>query len=239
MSTTHDRRGRRRQAARNLTIAVATAALAGTGAAMAADGGAASGKTGTKTGDRPPLAENEPIVTQARAGLARLVADGTIEQSEADAVLREVIAGSVDPGALVRAGDVSAAHMPAINDVLREVKRANAGAKAGDEVKQADAGSAKTAPKPGDRPPLAETEPVVTQARAGLARLVADGTIEQSEADAVMREVIAGSAEPEALVRAGDVSAAHMAAITDVLSEVKRANAGPKTGDAIKQAKLG
>jgi hypothetical protein len=77
-------------AARNLTIAVATAALAGSGAAMAAD--------------------------------------GAIEQAEADTVMRGVIAGSVDPGALVRAGTVSSAHMPAIDKVLREVKRANAGA---------------------------------------------------------------------------------------------------------------
>jgi hypothetical protein len=139
MSTTPSRRARHKQAARNLTIAVATAALAGGGAAMAADGGTApsttkagagdagSGKTAAKTGDRGQLAENEPLVTQARTGLGRLVAEGTIKQAEADAVMRSVIAGSVNPEALVSAGDVSAAHMPAINDVLRQVKTANAG----------------------------------------------------------------------------------------------------------------
>jgi hypothetical protein len=149
MSTTHIRRGRHKQVARNLALAVATAALAGTGAAMAADGGTAppntktadggaapttkaapggagAGKAAPNTRDRPPLTGNEPVVTDARTGLGRLVADGTIEQAEADVVLRGVIAGSVDPGALVRAGDVSAAHMAAINDVLVEVKRANA-----------------------------------------------------------------------------------------------------------------
>jgi hypothetical protein len=138
--TTHDRRGRHRQAVRNLMIAVATAALAGTGAAMAADGGGAPAttkasaggvqpaKTARKTGDRPPLAENEPVVTQARARLEGLVADGTIEQAEADTVLRGVIAGSVDLDALVRAGKVAAAHMPAIDNALREVKQANAAA---------------------------------------------------------------------------------------------------------------
>ena len=138
MSTTHERRDRHRQLARNLMIAVATAALAGTGAAMAADGGAAPSptkaaaggvkptKTAQKTGDRVPLAENEPIVTQARAALGRLVAEGAINQAEADVVMRGVIAGSVEPDALVRAGDVSAAHMPTINNALREVKRANA-----------------------------------------------------------------------------------------------------------------
>jgi hypothetical protein len=237
MSTQHNGRGRHRQLARNLTMAVATAALAGTGAAVAADGGGASpskapaggagsGKTAAKTAERGPLAENAPVVTQARAGLARLVTAGTIEQSEADAVMRGVIAGTVDPGALVSAGDVSAAHMPAINDVLRAVKEANAPADAG------DAGSGKTGPKTGERVPLTGNEPVVTQARAGLARLVAAGTIEQSEADAVMRGVIAGTVDPGALVSAGDVSAAHMPAINDVLRAVKEANAP----DDVKQA---
>jgi hypothetical protein len=140
MSINHDRRGRHRLVARNLTIAVATAALAGSGAAMAADGGGTPppNKAGTgaadpakappKSGDRLPLAENEPVVTQARAALGGLVADGAIVQSEADVVLRDVIAGRVEPDALVRAGEVSAAHVPAIDDALREVKRANAGA---------------------------------------------------------------------------------------------------------------
>jgi hypothetical protein len=138
MSTTHDRRGRHRQAARNLMIAVATAALAGSGAAMAADGGAApsttkaagggaaSVKPAPRPGERAPLAESEPVVTQARAALGRLVAGGAIGQAEADTVLHGVIAGSVDPEALVRAGTVAAAHMPAIVDVLDAVKRANA-----------------------------------------------------------------------------------------------------------------
>jgi hypothetical protein len=139
MSTTHNRRARHRQAARNLTIAVATAALAGGGVAMAADGGSAappttkaaaggakSVKSAPNPGEGAPLAANEPVVIQARAALEGLVADGAIEQAEADVVMRGVIAGAVDPDALVRAGEVSSAHMPAINDALREVKRANA-----------------------------------------------------------------------------------------------------------------
>jgi hypothetical protein len=145
MSNTHEGRSRHRQAARNLIIAVATAALAGGGVAVAADGGGApavakraaaagtlkpasgaSGAPGANPRDRGPLAENEPVVVQARAALGRLVGAGTIDQSEADVVLRDVIAGSVDPGALVRAGEVSAAHMPAIVEAITAVKRANA-----------------------------------------------------------------------------------------------------------------
>jgi hypothetical protein len=158
MSTNQDRRGRHRQLARNLTFAVATAALAGGGAALASDGGAAPASTNAAagcvepakpaptTGDRLPLAETDPIVTQARARLEGLVADGAIEQAEADVVMRGVIAGSVDPAALVRAGDVSAAHMPTINNALREVKQANAAdAVAPGGVKQANSEAAKRA----------------------------------------------------------------------------------------------
>jgi hypothetical protein len=152
MVTTHDRRGRHRQLALNLTIVVATAALAGGGAALAAGGGApattkpavggaACAKAAQNARDRLPLGENDPVVRAARARLEALVADGAIEQTEADVVLRGVIAGFVEPEALVRAGDVSAAHMPTINNALREVKRANApedGVEAGG-IKRADA----------------------------------------------------------------------------------------------------
>jgi hypothetical protein len=138
MVTTHDRRLRHRQLALNLTIAVVAAACAGGGAALAADGGAATAttkpavggvecaKAGQQARDHLPLGENEPVVKAARARLQALVANGTIAQNEADVVLRGVIAGSVEPEALVRAGDVSAAHVPTINKALREVKQANA-----------------------------------------------------------------------------------------------------------------
>ena len=134
MSTTPDGRGRHRRAARNLTIAAATLALTGTGVAMAADrdssptskDAAGAAEKGPNAGGPGPLAANEPVVVQARARLARLVADGAIDQGEAEAVERGVIAGRVDGHALVRAGEVSSAHMPAITDALTEVKLANA-----------------------------------------------------------------------------------------------------------------
>jgi len=157
----HNGRGRHWQFARNLTIAVATAALAGGGAALAADGGsgpptkkpAAGGvertKSAQKTGDRPPLADNEPVVTDARTRLGGLVADGTISQAEADVVVRDVIAGQVDADALVRAGELSSAHVPAIVNVLDDVKRAHAndGMKAGDAAKAASATSKAERPR--------------------------------------------------------------------------------------------
>ena len=78
MFTTHDWRGRHRQAARNLSIAVASAVLAGSGAALAADHGAAPSPTkpaadgpgcakpGPAKGERVPLMANDDIVTQVR-----------------------------------------------------------------------------------------------------------------------------------------------------------------------------
>jgi hypothetical protein len=140
MFTTHDWRGRHRQAARNLTIAVASAVLAGSGAALAADHGAAPSpikpaadgpgcaKPGPTKGERVPLVADDDIVTQVRTRLQGLVADGAIGQAEADAVLSEVIAGSVNLDALVRAGTVSAAHAPTIDDALTEVKQASVAA---------------------------------------------------------------------------------------------------------------
>ena len=236
MSTTQDSRGRHRQAARNLAVAVTVAGLTGTGAAMAADGGtappskkaAADGGKPVQSERRPagPLAENEPIVIQARAALARLVTDGSIEQAEANVVMQGVIAGRVDEAALVRAEDVSAAHMSTIREALIEVKRDNEPAAGPKTAVDGAAESVKDGAKTGTaRGPLAGNEPVVIQARAALARLVADGAIEQAEAEAVMRGVIAGRVDGEALVRAGEVASAHMPVINDALREVKRANA--------------
>jgi len=143
MFTSHDGRGR--QIARNLTIAVVSAALAGSAAALAADTGGtlppikptkrvvnatdcAKPDPGGK-GDRVPLAPDDTIVGEVRTRLQALVAAGKIEQGEADAVLREVTAGSVNLDALVTAGTITAAHAETIDAVLKEIKNGHAGDK--------------------------------------------------------------------------------------------------------------
>jgi hypothetical protein len=137
MNTPQIWHGGHRQAARNLTIVVIVTALAGTAAAIAASGGsptnaAADGVKSAKPGptrtDGPPLPANAPVVTQMRARLADLVARGAIDQAEADTVLQRVIAGSIAPAALIRAGQVSADHMAVINDALHAVKPLNTAA---------------------------------------------------------------------------------------------------------------
>jgi hypothetical protein len=142
MFTSHDGRGR--QITRNLTIAVVSAGLAGSAAAMAADNGgtpspakqskrvahvADCAKPDPGNGDRAPLSPDDTIVQDVRTRLQALVAAGTIEQDEADAVLREVTAGSVNLDALVKAGTITATHAETIDAVLKEIKNGHAGDK--------------------------------------------------------------------------------------------------------------
>jgi hypothetical protein len=156
MFTSHDGRGR--QIARTLTIAVASAALASSAAAMAANTGGTPPPTkstkrvaqaadcakpdpGGKAG-RVPLSPDDSIVQEVRTRLQALVAAGKIEQGEADAVLREVTAGSVNLDALVKAGTITAAHADTIDAVLKEIKNGHAGDKPESEKPPAAAAAA-------------------------------------------------------------------------------------------------
>jgi hypothetical protein len=58
-----------------------------------------------------------------RSALHDLVANGAISQSQADTVLTQVEAGSVDPAALVQGGVVDQSQMQAIMAKLAAVKR--------------------------------------------------------------------------------------------------------------------
>lgn len=136
MFTTNDGRGR--QIARNLTIAVLSAGLAGSGAAWATDSGGTQAPTKRTAHaadcvkpdqdkpDRGPLSPDEPIVRDARTRLQALVTAGQAQQGEVDAVLREVIAGSVNLEALVQAGTLTASHVDAIDAVLKDIKNSHA-----------------------------------------------------------------------------------------------------------------
>jgi hypothetical protein len=154
MFTSHDGRGR--QIARNLTIAVLSAGLAGSAAAVAADNGGTPSPTklvtraadcakpddGAAKPDRGPLPADDPVVQEARTRLQALVTAGTARQAEVDAVLREVIAGSVNLDALVKAGTLTAPHAAAIDEVLKAIKNAHAGDKAATEKVPAEPGAA-------------------------------------------------------------------------------------------------
>ena len=108
-----------------LTILVAAAAASATAVAF---GGAAPGKpvppvTGTVTTGGAP----DGIAAAAHRALEALVAQQTIDQSQADAIQRQVDAGSVDPRTLVDGGVVTDAQMHAVATSLDAVKRAAGG----------------------------------------------------------------------------------------------------------------
>jgi hypothetical protein len=104
MSTSHDGRGR--QIARNLTIAVVSAGLAGSAAAMAADSG----------GTPPPSEQSTKRVAHV-ADCAKPDPGG-----KGDRV-------PLSPDALVKAATITAAHAETIDAVLKEIKNGHAGDK--------------------------------------------------------------------------------------------------------------
>jgi hypothetical protein len=106
-----------RRVAAQAAIAVAVGVAAAAGTSFAAGGSGGSGGSG------PPSAP-PPIAAAARTALDGLVGQGTIDQSQADAIEQQVEAGSIDPRALVSSGVVDDGQMHAVADVLDHVKEA-------------------------------------------------------------------------------------------------------------------
>lgn len=112
-----------RRLAAHATIAV----LVGTGTAAAvALAGSGGGRPLADSGPIPAvntaLAPN-PIALAASVALDRLVANGTIDQAQADTIEQQVEAGSLDPPVLIDAGTVNQGQMQAVAEALAQVKR--------------------------------------------------------------------------------------------------------------------
>lgn len=112
-----------RRALANVAIAVVvgTATVAGVALASGESGGPA--KPASTTGGTVPVG----ISRAAHSALGGLVSDGTITQTEADAVQAQVDGGSVNPKTLVDSGTVSDSQMHAIANALDQVKRSFGG----------------------------------------------------------------------------------------------------------------
>lgn len=107
---------------RRLLVTIAVAAVAGVasaaGVGFAQDGGT---QPATSTVTTAPATS---VLAGIHDGLARLVTQGTIDQSQADAVQRQADAGSIDPKTLVASGVVSDPQMRAVADMIDQVKQA-------------------------------------------------------------------------------------------------------------------
>jgi len=119
----------RRRAAAAIAGLLAVAVLAG-GAGIAAAGDGSSKADAASATDKPAV--NQPIapdpgvppglLAETRGALGELVADGTIDQGQADAVQSRVASGSVDTTEVVASGVLDEAQMQRVNDVLRTIK---------------------------------------------------------------------------------------------------------------------
>ncbi|HVA52824.1 MAG TPA: hypothetical protein VNF05_04860 [Acidimicrobiales bacterium] len=74
----------------------------------------------------PPTVASAPNALMASVAqlLARLVQNGTITQSAADAVQRQANAGSIDPKSLVQSGVITDAKMRIVADGIDQLKMA-------------------------------------------------------------------------------------------------------------------
>ncbi len=105
-----------------LNVCTAGVVAVGTAAGVALAGGS-GGATAVKATPSVQARAANPIVSGARHALAGLVAHGTIDQSQADAILRQVEAGSIDPKAVVASGLLTDAQMRSVAGALDQVKR--------------------------------------------------------------------------------------------------------------------
>jgi hypothetical protein len=176
----------------------------------------ASGGTHPHKAHAPGASSRAPDATTraAHTALQRLVANGTISQSQAAAIQRQVAAGSIDPAALIAAGTVNATQMHAIAHALTQVKESFAGSSS-----DHPAGNKAGAPADGGRAPAV----IVHAARAALQQLVANGTIDRAQAATILHLVTTGSIDTHALVANGTVNQAQMRAVQHALVQVKLA----------------
>jgi hypothetical protein len=109
---------------RRLLGTVAVALVVGVGSAagvgFAQDGGSKPAASTSVSSTHPAT----DVLAGIHDGLAGLVASGTIDQQQADAVQSQADAGSIDPKTLVSSGVVSDSQMRAIAQVIDQVKQA-------------------------------------------------------------------------------------------------------------------
>jgi hypothetical protein len=206
---------RTRRPAALAVIAVLVASITAVGVAFASGGDHPAGHKAHASGDRAAPAA---ITRAAHTALERLVANGTLNQAQATAIQRQVVAGNVDPTALVAAGTVNQTQMHAVANALGQVKRSFVGASGNHP-----AGKTVAAPDNGARAPAV----IVRRVRTALQGVVASGTIDQAQAATILHLVTTGFVDTRALVANGTVNQAQMRAVQHALVQVKLSAAHP------------
>jgi hypothetical protein len=179
--------------------------------------------------DAPVAATSAPATDQSNpfvAAVQALVADGTINQHQADVLNQDIEAGSINPQDLIDGGVLTAAQMQVVNARLGAVKRSLA---TGPDDNKSSAASETTKRAASD---AARADEAVTQAAfdAAVQALVTDGAIDQAQADVLRQGIDAGSIDEQALIDNGTFTAAQMQAVRTRLSAVKESFAS-KSGD--------
>ena len=113
-----------RQTLATTTIAI-TAAIGSIAGVSLAQGNGGTSPTTTVATQPAPHAQPGGILAGVHQILASLVANGTINQQQADAIQAQANAGSIDPKQLVQDGVVSDAQMRAVAAQIDQLKRSN------------------------------------------------------------------------------------------------------------------
>ena len=113
-----------RQTLATTTIAI-TAAVGSVAGVSLAQGNGGTSPTTTVATQPAPDAQRGGILAGVHQILASLVANGTINQQQADAIQAQANAGSIDPKHLVQDGVVSDAQMRAVAAQIDQLKRSN------------------------------------------------------------------------------------------------------------------
>jgi hypothetical protein len=114
---------RRTLATITLAAIAGTASAAGVGFAQGSGTSSGAPTSSGATSGTPTSRAPGGILAAVHDALENLVANGTINQQQADAVQQQANAGSIDPKTLVQGGVVSDAQMRAIGNSLDQVKR--------------------------------------------------------------------------------------------------------------------
>jgi len=215
---------------RLLALTAASAALivvSGGSVALAGDGPpaptapAAAATSAPGATAAPAAADGNPFDAAVQA----LVDDGTIDVHQADVLRRHIAEGSIDPQALVDGGVLTAAQMQVVETRLTAVKQSLAGP----ATDRASAPSGTTKTPEGDANRTAATA-AHAAFDAAVQALVADGTIDQAQADVLLERIDAGSIDEQQLIDDGTLTAAQMEAVRAQLSAVKQSFASGSSG---------